>query len=385
VKSIRKITTVVIAMMAVIACAITVYAGDISVRTVNIGMSSSDGVVGTVYESCPVCGASDFGSPTTETSTYEIDTASTKYSKNYSDWKAGEAITVTVTLVPKSNYKFESQYTVVNVIGNNTQLVEKSISARKIKVRLKYWPSMVLPCIDASTVCYDEDNEYKLKWDAVDVDGGKWKNYEVRVMNDDAGSKSVMTKTVHTNSVDLSDMVSDGANIIAIRTIGGSAGKERYTRNSEWVVLGDDTKSVNASVKGSFSGTGDKMVYLDTNGNMISGWLNINSCWYYFDPANKNRAAVNRFALVNGNWYYFASNGVMQVGWIQVDGYWYYMHPIIDGSEGKMETGWVAKGPNGPYYYMNDGSIAGFPLGAMVTNVTTPDGHTVDASGKRVN
>ena len=46
-----------------------------------------------------------------------------------------------------------------------------------------------------------------------------------------------------------------------------------------------------------------------------------------------------------------------------------------------MQTGWISKGPAGPDYYLNDGSVADLPLGACLTNTTTPDGYQVDASG----
>ena len=48
---------------------------------------------------------------------------------------------------------------------------------------------------------------------------------------------------------------------------------------------------------------------------------------------------------------------------------------------GMMQTGWMCKGPAGPWYWLNDGSMQEIPLGACLMNGTTPDGYTVDENG----
>ena len=41
----------------------------------------------------------------------------------------------------------------------------------------------------------------------------------------------------------------------------------------------------------------------------------------------------------------------------------------------------MCKGPAGPWYWLNDGSMQEIPLGACLMNGTTPDGYTVDENG----
>lgn len=70
--------------------------------------------------------------------------------------------------------------------------------------------------------------------------------------------------------------------------------------------------------------------YLKADGNMATGWLNL-----------------------NGSWYYFGLDGAMKTGWQSVGGKWYYLD-----SQGKMQIGWI-KDISGKYYYLNsDGSMA---------------------------
>lgn len=385
-KFLRKIVLmVVITLTLIMVCGISTMAGDNIIRVVNIGMTGDDGSSGgAVYDSKPtVYSANGASNAQTVASTYMISESS--FSKAYGNWKAGESIRVHVSLTPKNNYRFDSTNTVIKVFGKNVQLEEKSVASQKIKLILKYWPSMKLPQVDATTIRFDDENEFKLVWDPVQVDGSDWKYYEVMVKCDDAGSKSTGTKKVTTHSADLSELIVGTNYSIAIKTVAGNIGKARYVENSDWVIVNDNQQDVKASVEGNFSGSGDKLVYLDKSGNMVSGWVSINGCWYYFDPANKNRAVVNNFKQIDGKWYYFGDNAVMKLGWFKVGDYWYYFSPVQDATLGAMQTGWISDGPSGPFYFTNDGSVQGLPLGAMLTNTTTPDGHTVDAYGKRVN
>jgi len=85
-----------------------------------------------------------------------------------------------------------------------------------------------------------------------------------------------------------------------------------------------------------------KNYYFDSEGNMATGWLNLNNIWYY----------------LNGD-------GSMQTGWKQLGDNWYYLN-----SDGKMATGWFKDNDN-KYYYLNertgamahDTVIGGYKLG----------------------
>ncbi|NRT33826.1 glucan-binding YG repeat protein [Clostridium beijerinckii] len=64
--------------------------------------------------------------------------------------------------------------------------------------------------------------------------------------------------------------------------------------------------------------------YLQSDGNMATGWLNYGGTWYYLGGDGAKKAG---WQLVNGNWYYMDSEGRMQTGWIKdVSGKYYYLY-----------------------------------------------------------
>ena len=56
---------------------------------------------------------------------------------------------------------------------------------------------------------------------------------------------------------------------------------------------------------------------------MVTGWNRINCEWYYFDPSGK---MVTHWQCIEGEWYYFNNSGVMVTGWNCIDGSWYYFN-----------------------------------------------------------
>lgn len=58
----------------------------------------------------------------------------------------------------------------------------------------------------------------------------------------------------------------------------------------------------------------DSWLYINQDGSLAKGWLNLNGTWYYLDP----------------------NNGTMRTGWVLVDGLWYWLN-----SSGAMATGWT--------------------------------------------
>ena len=81
--------------------------------------------------------------------------------------------------------------------------------------------------------------------------------------------------------------------------------------------------------------TGNYWTYFDNNG-AVNGWKSIGGKWYYFDT----------YMMVNGSWYYLDSDGKMATGWLNLNGSWYYL-----ASGGKMATGWLKLGNT--WYYLN--------------------------------
>ncbi|NFG23227.1 cell surface protein [Clostridium botulinum] len=65
----------------------------------------------------------------------------------------------------------------------------------------------------------------------------------------------------------------------------------------------------------------DKWYFLDSYGNMVTGWLNKGEQWYYFDS---NGEMVTGWRSINGQWYYFNLLGKMMTERVLDNGKWYY-------------------------------------------------------------
>ncbi|KIL08019.1 cell surface protein [Clostridium botulinum] len=68
----------------------------------------------------------------------------------------------------------------------------------------------------------------------------------------------------------------------------------------------------------------DKWYFLDSYGNMVTGWLNKGEQWYYFDS---NGEMVTGWRSINGQWYYFNLLGKMMTERVLDNGKWYYFLP----------------------------------------------------------
>ncbi|MBN1069052.1 cell surface protein [Clostridium botulinum] len=68
----------------------------------------------------------------------------------------------------------------------------------------------------------------------------------------------------------------------------------------------------------------DKWYFLDSYGNMVTGWLNRGEQWYYFDS---NGEMVTGWRSINGQWYYFNLLGKMMTERVLDNGEWYYFLP----------------------------------------------------------
>lgn len=66
-------------------------------------------------------------------------------------------------------------------------------------------------------------------------------------------------------------------------------------------------------------------------------------------------------------------NGQVQTGWQQIDGKWYYFNPATIGI-----TGWSSQGLTWNFDIQKN---QGIPQGAMYKNQRTPDGYLVDEQG----
>lgn len=112
-----------------------------------------------------------------------------------------------------------------------------------------------------------------------------------------------------------------------------SGGKWRYYKNGTlvkgWLRLGKDK---------------NRVFYLDSNGNMVTGLKKIGGYHYYFD----NEGLMKKgWIKIGSYWYYFLNNGRMKTGWLKLGSRYFYLQ-----KNGRMKTGWF-KDTDGNWYYLN--------------------------------
>ena len=102
-----------------------------------------------------------------------------------------------------------------------------------------------------------------------------------------------------------------------------------------------------------------------------TGWVDINSTWYYINPETND--FTTRWLFINNEWYYFNIDGSMKTGWLSEGPVSYYLNDdgkIAKGwlyknnhwyhfsaSTGVMTTGWLVE-KSKRYYLNTDGSMA---------------------------
>ena len=74
--------------------------------------------------------------------------------------------------------------------------------------------------------------------------------------------------------------------------------------------------------------------WLDEDGDPVSGWYEVESNIYYFDPVSF--AKQTGWIDLNDGRYYLGDDGIRQTGWQTVTGKRYYL-----GDDGVMFTGWL--------------------------------------------
>ncbi|GEA30407.1 N-acetylmuramoyl-L-alanine amidase family protein [Clostridium diolis] len=176
-----------------------------------------------------------------------------------------------------------------------------------------------------------ENDNYDVTIDGEDADYDD--NYK-RTVNLEKGQNIIKVEIEHNNKDRVYTLIINRGNVSSSNTNNGSTNTNTNTgskdvKANQWVQTNGIWQYNDAEgkvVKNSWI----QNYYLNADGNMVTGWLNL-----------------------NGTWYYFGTDGAKKVGWQQSSGKWYYLD-----SEGRMQTGWV-KDRNGKYYYLNsDGSMA---------------------------
>ncbi|MDG5852734.1 N-acetylmuramoyl-L-alanine amidase family protein [Clostridium beijerinckii] len=176
-----------------------------------------------------------------------------------------------------------------------------------------------------------ENDNYDVTINGEDADYDD--NYK-RSVNLEKGQNIIKVEIEHNNKDRVYTLIINRGNVSSSNTNNGSTNTNTNTgskdvKTNQWVQtngIWQYNDAVGKVVKNSWI----QNYYLNSDGNMVTGWLNL-----------------------NGSWYYFGTDGAKKVGWQQSSGKWYYLD-----SEGRMQTGWV-KDRNGKYYYLNsDGSMA---------------------------
>ena len=102
--------------------------------------------------------------------------------------------------------------------------------------------------------------------------------------------------------------------------------------------------------------------YYDSEGNKVTGWLQLGNSWYYLDGSNTEYPglmSVDCKKEINGYTYFFGSDGRMQTGWISRPEGKYYAY-----AGGNQKFGWLQLGEN--WYYLDE-SNGEYP-GLLVTD-----------------
>ncbi len=170
------------------------------------------------------------------------------------------------------------------------------------------------------------------------------------------------------------------------KTWSGGSGRHSSGGGSTGSVL-KKPQNVWEQPKGSITGEWRKQE--DGSWKFVSGGRMYANEWaWIYNPYAKEEQE-------KASWFHFADDGRMDTGWFldEKDGGWYYLQKISDGSQGRMQKGWLKDGEkwyffgrsgrmtrgwnwiNGRCYYMDQKN------GYMLADCVTPDGYTVDKTG----
>ena len=88
--------------------------------------------------------------------------------------------------------------------------------------------------------------------------------------------------------------------------------------------------------------------YLDEDGDPLTGWQELDSDVYYFDPAST--AMQIRWLELDYGTYYLGDDGIRRTGWQTIGGKRYYL-----GDNGQMQTGWLELA--GERHYLDENGV----------------------------
>ncbi|MCD8022067.1 MAG: hypothetical protein LUF30_03515, partial [Lachnospiraceae bacterium] len=92
----------------------------------------------------------------------------------------------------------------------------------------------------------------------------------------------------------------------------------------------------------------DGYLYYYVNGEIKTGWQEINGKTYYFRKSGSSApkgSAITGLKKIGQDRYYFSSDGVLQTGWVEINGYQYYFRKsAASGHKGAAATGLIKIG-----------------------------------------
>lgn len=181
-------------------------------------------------------------------------------------------------------------------------------------------------------------------------------DYTVKINDSTANEDNKYTRKVNLNK---------GKNEIKIRVQDNDIRENIYTLN---IYRGIAVPTTDTTSTVSKTSTSTETATNNSNSTNVKAnqWVQINNSWQYNDATGipmKNTWFCDKS---NGNNYYLQSNGALAIGWLNINGNWYYSNAI-----GVRQTGW--QNINGQWYYL-------YSDGIMAKN-TTVDGYKIGSDG----
>lgn len=339
----KKLYLIILAaMMAVMGFAVTAYAEDKDIPSVDIYVSEDYEQSGTA-DSVKVSAGYSIR--------YEME--GYEFSTPYDQWRSGTPVEIAVTFKAKDGYRFTDS---TSFRSYSMDIRGSSGDEKTRTVRYSYVPKKTM---SAPANVY-HSSQTVVRWDK--VEGAK--RYMVKVYED-----GELVKTMYTTSgsVDLSQFGTDGQEVTCTVSALSS------TRNDDSIIKSFDVTPEDGiyhgdnTVNGKFNTSGTKKYFRLDEGGKAYGWQYISGNWYHFDENTGYADGPGWYRDTDGSWYYFRSDCRMATGHITDNGYEYYLSTDDNGPYGAMVTGWHDVGPGNKGEFFNDGTYADVPIGAKVS------------------
>ena len=212
-----------------------------------------------------------------------------------------------------------------------------------------------LNCIDEKWYYFDENGYLLTGWQNIDEKtyyfsletGERYENGTFSIENEEY--------VFDENGMLVSHSDENDGQEDSIPIIDDSANDQTYNQN-ELTMGSNDTLTDYEGWQSSSEG----YYYYDSEGNKVTGWLQLGNSWYYLDGSNTEYPGLMSADCkkeITGYTYFFGSDGRMQTGWISRPEGKYYAY-----AGGNQRTGWLQLGNS--WYYL-DGSNKEYP-GLMV-------------------